>query len=163
MIEDLKEKINEAKETIIDDAFKAMYPIGSIYITLNSLNDLLHESYANADAHILYYYWHGCKWEYLNEGVFLRNGTTINPYLTVLEENGAGETGGEAEHTLTVDEMPSHNHPGIFKYTNQTGYYARLYLGSDGTALDNEGKTGGDKPHNNLPPYMAVYMWKRIS
>jgi len=67
--------------------------------------------------------------------------------------NEIGKTGGEKTHQLTINEMPSHNHPGIFRYTNQTGVYARLYLGSDGTKLDNEGKTGGDQPHNNLQPY----------
>ena len=169
----IETKINEAKETIIDDAFKAMYPIGSIYITLNSLNDLLHESHCNADAHILYYYWHGCKWEYLDEGVFLRNGTTINPYLTVLEENGAGETGGEAEHTLTVDEMPSHSHSihmdrcesayGLGLYDNGNYYHfgnvAIMRNDWNTTVID----TGGNQPHNNLPPYLTVYMYKRIA
>lgn len=67
--------------------------------------------------------------------------------------NTIGKTGGEKTHQLTINEMPSHNHPGIFRYTNQTGIYSRLYLGSDGTKLNNEGKAGGDQPHNNLQPY----------
>ena len=168
----IETKINEAKETIIDDAFKAMYPIGSIYITLNSLNDLLHESHCNADAHILYYYWHGCKWEYLDEGVFLRNGTTINPYLTVLEENGAGETGGEAEHTLTVDEMPSHNHAGPMKYDgygvtsgkcSSGNWWETMGIATSSVNVLTPQTNGGDKPHNNLPPYLTVYMYKRIA
>ena len=119
-----------------------IYPVGSIYITANATN-----------PSVLF----GGTWEQL-KGKFL---VGVDSSDTDFETSG--KTGGEKTHKLTVDEMPSHNHPGIFKYTNQTGYYARLYLGSDGTALDNEGKTGGDKPHNNLPPYLAVYMWKRIS
>lgn len=119
-----------------------IYPVGSIYITVNATN-----------PSVLF----GGTWEQL-KGKFL---VGVDPSDTDFDTSE--KTGGEKTHKLTVDEMPSHNHPGIFKYTNQTGYYARLYLGSDGTALDNEGKTGGDKPHNNLPPYMAVYMWKRIS
>ena len=119
-----------------------IYPVGSIYITANATN-----------PSVLF----GGTWEQL-KGKFL-----VGVDSSDTDFNTSEKTGGEKTHKLTVDEMPSHNHPGIFKYTNQTGYYARLYLGSDGTALDNEGKTGGDKPHNNLPPYMAVYMWKRIS
>ena len=120
-----------------------IYPVGSIYITANATN-----------PSVLF----GGTWEQL-KGKFL---VGVDSSDTDFETSG--KTGGEKTHTLTVDEMPSHNHPGIFKYTNQSnGWYARLYLGTDGKTIDNEGKTGGDKPHNNLPPYMAVYMWKRIS
>lgn len=119
-----------------------IYPVGSIYLSVNATSPA-----------VLF----GGTWEQL-KGKFL-----VGVDSSDTDFNTSEKTGGEKTHKLTVDEMPSHNHPGIFKYTNQTGYYARLYLGSDGTALDNEGKTGGDKPHNNLPPYMAVYMWKRIS
>ena len=130
-----------------------IYPVGSIYLSVNATN-----------PSVLF----GGTWEQVKDRFLLACGDTYSN----------GSTGGSAthihntgNHTLTVDEMPSHNHPGIFKYTNQTGYYARLYLGSDGTALDNEGKTGGGQPHNhgntgssnNMPPYLAVFMWKRIS
>ena len=23
--------------------------------------------------------------------------------------------------------------------------------------------TGGNQPHNNMPPYLTVYMWKRVN
>lgn len=130
-----------------------IYPVGSIYISVNSTS-----------PHDLF----GGTWEQIKDRFLLACGSTYSN----------GSTGGSAthihstgNHTLTVNEIPSHNHPGIFRYTNQTGYYARLYLGSDGTMLDNEGKTGGGQPHNhgntgssnNIPPYLAVYIWKRIT
>ena len=77
--------------------------------------------------------------------------------------NVIGKTGGEKTHKLTINEMPSHNHPGGNKYTNETGYYARLYFGNDGTELGGEGKTGGDQPHNNLQPYQVFAIWKRTA
>lgn len=77
--------------------------------------------------------------------------------------NTIGKTGGEKAHQLTINEMPSHNHPGGNKYTNETGYYARLYFGNDGSALGGEGKTGGDQPHNNLQPYQVFAIWKRTA
>lgn len=120
-----------------------IYPVGSIYLSVNATN-----------PSVLF----GGTWEQV-KGKFL---VGVDPSDT--DFNTSEKTGGEKTHKLTVDEMPSHNHPGIFKYTNQSnGWYARLYLGTDGKAIENEGKTGGDKPHNNLPPYMTVYMWKRIS
>lgn len=76
----------------------------------------------------------------------------------------AGATGGEAEHTLTIDEMPSHTHT----------YQTTAWVNKTGDIVDNSNKeyidyeinrqtwaTGGSQPHNNMPPYLVVYMWKR--
>ena len=102
----------------------------------------------------------------------------------------AGSTGGEATHQLTVGEMPEHNHTGS---TNTTGEHTHGVLtdniSSVGNALSiacNQGislynikanttssgnhahivtinNTGSNIGHNNMQPYLAVYMWKRTA
>ena len=79
-----------------------------------------------------------------------------------------GETGGAKTHTLTVAEMPIHNHPigvsaggstngwGLDYTVNSTTY--RYYDG-----VDFIGNTGGDQAHNNLQPYIVTYLWKRLT
>ena len=124
-----------------------IYPVGSIYMSVNS----------TSPATLF-----GGTWERI-QGRFLL-GATIDStaYLP-------GATGGEVEHTLTVAEMPSHWH----KIPSITGgndpYNADTIIASDwvktagyyhtvGTASE-----GQNTPHNNMPPYLAVYMWKRMA
>lgn len=83
-------------------------------------------------------------------------------------EDMLGTTGGEAEHTLTVNEMPAHTHapatPGESFVTTSTSLntgrvlatatganYQRVF-GGETTA-----NRGGGQPHNNLPPYFTLY------
>lgn len=80
----------------------------------------------------------------------------------------AGSTGGEATHTLTVNEMPKHSHnlPVDKQYGQATTTeYDRINLTSG--IVYNHGyasnETGSNQPHNNMPPYLTVYMWRRIA
>lgn len=81
------------------------------------------------------------------------------------EFNTIGKTGGEKTHTLTIDEMPSHNHFGSSKGVNnmattyQSGDNVYLAIGYNG--YTNE--VGGSQPHNNLQPYKVVAYWKRVA
>lgn len=85
--------------------------------------------------------------------------------------NTVEKTGGEKEHTLTVDETPSHKHD-IYGGTttttntlttpNSNGWIPLL----GGMTYKNDGTmttVGNDEPHNNLQPYITCYMWKRIA
>ena len=113
------------------------YPVGSIYLSASE----------TSPASLF-----GGTWERIEDRFLLAAGSTY----------GAGSTGGEAAHTLTVDELPSHNHT----YTipgNETG---TSWYGASGTAKgapQSSGDSGGGQPHNNMPPYLAVYMWKRVA
>ena len=123
-----------------------IYPIGSIYMSINNINP----------ANLF-----GGEWEQIKDTFLLAAGNTYT----------AGTTGGEAEHTLTIDEMPRHDH--ILKFGE---YDITHNIGANGTYWNNIGiemnttlghatadYKGGDQPHNNMPPYLTVYMWKRIA
>lgn len=98
---------------------------------------------------------------------------------------GAGTTGGEASHTLTLEEMPQHSHPyaklpdGTETYSwgwgnqHRTNVYIQAQVVA-GTPPSNNAVTqqnsahttqnrGASKSHNNMPPYLAVYIWKRTA
>ena len=104
--------------------------------------------------------------------------------------DAAGSTGGEEAHTITEGEMPSHgNHLMQGRMyqeladnaSNDSSYRSNtLYLGKNAFASTgnfnrgwkdwNGGEMypagtlkGGGNPHNNMPPYLAVYTWKRTA
>ena len=116
-----------------------IYPVGSIYMSVSS----------TSPASMF-----GGTWEQLKDRFLLGAGDTY--------ANGA--TGGSATHTLSVDEMPAHSHTTLINIAETMGKVDGGYT----YAISNSGSfptgtSGGNKPHNNLPPYLAVYMWKRVS
>ena len=82
--------------------------------------------------------------------------------------NQIGKSSGEKTHKLTIAEMPKHVHD--VKYgtaqnlglnSGSSGYKLNYEVG--GTQQITAAATGGDNPHNNMPPYEVVAFWKRIS
>lgn len=137
------------------------YPVGSIYLSVNNVNP----------GTIF-----GGTWEQIKDKFLLACGNTY----------ANGTTGGSTEHhhttgshKLTVDEMPAHNHqyertrmiwaePAIDTSTaigsnstwasgktNQVWTYNK-----GGGAAHNHGNTGNK---NHMPPYLAIYVWKRVA
>lgn len=71
------------------------------------------------------------------------------------------ETGGNKTHTLSIAEMPSHTHS--VNMGSAFGFDAITGVVQGTQASINSGSTGGDGSHNNVPPYIVVYMWKRTA
>ena len=122
-----------------------VYPVGSIYMNVNSTN-----------PGTLF----GGTWEQI-QGRFLLGMSSSYP---------AGSQGGEAEHTLTEAEMPSHDH-GIksglmLLYTNNSKAIKETPVANgvhNVTGYDGFFAQGGGAAHNNMPPYLSVYIWKRTA
>ena len=87
-------------------------------------------------------------------------------------EKTTPEIGGEKMHTLTIEEMPSHDHlPGTLAGVSQPYFIQHAIDGPNKVNLSTgdlgamiigvTANTGGGNAHNNMPPYLAVYMWKR--
>ena len=139
-------------------------PIGSIYLSVNNINP----------GSIF-----GGTWERIKDKFLLTAGDTYS----------AGSTGGAsthnhttAGHTLTINEMPSHDH-NVFYNTNDSGYAIAEVMGTTRTSTTNKqsnqwgefhvwtSSKGGGASHSHgdtgssssMPPYLVVYAWKRVS
>ena len=122
--------------------WELIYPVGAIYI-----------SAAATDPKTLF----GGTWTRIKDRFLLAAGDTF----------AAGKTGGEASHTLTADEIPDHTHS--YQYTGQSTVIGtdtiRLYdrNGQPNQYTGQQSSNCGGKAHNNMPPYLAVYVWRRTS
>ena len=121
-----------------------IYPIGSIYMTVSDTNPFETIKFG--------------VWEKI-ENRFLLASSNIHMN---------GETGGEENHTLTINEMPKHSHK--MKYDSIGWTAIRQSSGTNGILENNASsydgqysteKVGNGNAHNNMPPYLAVNMWKR--
>ena len=138
--------------------FDLIYPVGSFYISAKSTNPAT-----------LF----GGTWEQI-QGKFLLGRSSSYP---------AGSIGGEATHTLTEAEMPSHeghlsagfvgtvpqgkgNYKGFLNLDKMTAYGDvgrgwNVYAGNEMHPASEA--VGGGQAHNNMPPYLSVFMWKRTA
>jgi len=76
--------------------------------------------------------------------------------------DGLNETGGAETHTLSTAEMPAHTHT-YGKSTTSEAMSIHDITGLRGAATTNTSSTGGGDAHNNIQPYITVYMWKRTA
>lgn len=128
------------------DILNLVYPVGSIYLSVNEVNPSTLFGFG--------------EWEMIKDTFLLGAGDTYQ----------AGSIGGEATHTLTEAEMPNHSHS-TYQIANfpsgnidNRGGYGYTEVENSRTSYGSAvGYQGGDKPHNNMPPYLTVYIWKRIS
>lgn len=127
------------------DLFDMVYPVGSIYMSANNVSP---QTFL------------GGTWQQI-QGQFLLAASSSYP---------AGSTGGESEHTLTRAELPNEsiNIEVAFSGPSGSAIYTATSSGIVGNPYNSAdaGKTkplGSGKAHNNMPPYLAVYMWKRIA
>jgi len=116
----------------------AAYPIGSIYTSVNATN-----------PSSLF----GGNWEAFGEGRML---------LGAGGGYTAGDTDGSATHTLTISEMPAHSHTYTLENTRGAGSLG-AGNGDSSFSTPNTSTVGSGAAHNNMPPYIVVYIWKRIA
>lgn len=83
-------------------------------------------------------------------------------------KHAAGTSGGEEKVTLTVSEMPEHYHTfpaSPYLWIERDGTSDEVISPESGAAKavsKTTASVGGSKPHNNMPPFVSVYAWKRV-
>lgn len=159
-----------------------IYPVGSIYISVSDMNPTIFFGGT----------WEQIQGRFLL-GVGTNDGNTVTTFGTLsagYTTINAGDKGGKYVHTLSTSEMPSHTHGIHNGGSHQHGQQVTANAGSGGPGVredykrDASGLTaypqgiptewggvhshgmdaaGGSQPHTNMPPYLGVYMWKRIA
>ena len=139
---DLSNKPSIPTNTSIIDL---IYPVGSYYWNSNSTSPAT-------------LFGVGTWTQITNQFVFAAGG-----------DYASGDTGGEVDHLLTIQEMPSHDHRCITDESLNVyggpfesdvgpasghGYAYPFYYSFTGTK-------GGNRSHNNMPPYIVAYCWRR--
>lgn len=132
----------DGRDAVPVEWLAALYPVGAVYLSAVDF----------CVPQVLF----GGTWQRIEDRFLLAAGPV----------HGAGTTGGAETHTLTEAELPAHSH----SYD-----LAEDWLASPGTEeVQNfarrdvlnlsfrTGTTGSNQPHNNMPPYLAVYMWVRV-
>ena len=120
---------------------QAVYPVGAIYL-----------STVAADPAALFGFG---TWERVKDVFLLAAGDTY----------AAGATGGAATHTITVSEMPPHQHKYRLKGGSNTDPQTAILNWESNVDYQewSTENTGEGQPMNILPPYLAVYMWRRAA
>lgn len=143
LVAELPTPYHKATPAKLQSLLDHIYPINSIYI-----------SYSHTNPSTLF----GGTWTRIS-----------NAFLWATDASGTiGQTGGEAEHTLTTNELPAHSHTisvantasGDLTAANKIRYNgsATSYLGTLSTNT-----AGGGAAHNNMPPYIQVSVWRRTA
>ena len=131
----------EDVQTDIEAMCDRLWPIGSIYLSVDATDPAIR---------------FGGRWTRI-ENAFLLAASPAHP---------AGERGGEESHTLTVGELPAHAHDQApMQYGNDwLGTSGQWSASSSGSTTHQyaTAPTGGGLAHNNMPPYLSVYVWQRV-
>ncbi len=147
--------------TLADSVLGTVYPVGSVYI--NATND------ANPNTLLGF-----GTWARFGQGKMLISQDSSNSRFDTAEE-----TGGSESVTLTEAQMPTHFHgtgsfiddTGNRKVASEfgvngtsTGDYATAGGSGNGSrfSMKTDSKGSGDS-HDNMPPFITVYMWKRTA
>jgi hypothetical protein len=141
----------DANVTVVE-VLKKVYPVGSLYINA---------SVATNPATLLGF----GTWEAFGQGRVMVGKATSGTFAT------AGATGGAETHTLQVTEIPAHNHnisilngaTDDYLAGSSADYGMDVNFNSAHTQRELTEIVGGGLAHNNLQPYIVVYMWKRAS
>lgn len=157
-------KLQLAFEAFRDSLFSSVYPVGSIYMSVNS----------TSPATLF-----GGSWSRIQGRFLLAANDSQTAY-------NAGKTGGTiththttADHALTVKEMAVHTHNINFTGSSSSGgtaHYlyasglskiyassARNTITSDSSGVGNAHNHGTTDSASNMPPYLCVYVWKRTA
>jgi hypothetical protein len=130
-----------------------LYPIGTIYTTINS----------GFDPNGIF----PGVWTKTGEGRVLVGDGTFTDVASAQRTFTLNETQtGEYNHLLTTNEMPNHSHfIGSNSATSPTTQALNVSTSNQSLSVNsvNTASTGGSAPHNNMQPYMVVIFWKRDS
>lgn len=122
-----------------------IYPVGSIYISINSKNpgDIF-----------------GGTWERIKGKMLVGVDEDDSNF------NISGKTGGEKEVTLGTEHIPPHDHIIRANIPNSGGNDTLILKNtaywSSGVEMHTN-TTGEGQPHNNMPPYFTCYIWYRTA